>query len=122
VLEGNYETYVDMVRRRAAEEASKTASASSAANMRTGTSAVPERDGPKKDRRKRKFPYRKAADIEADILDHESQVEAAQAKMLLPETLRDGRLVKQLQADIERLRAELQQLYEHWEEAAELNS
>ena len=41
---------------------------------------------------------------------------------MLPETLRDGRLVKQTQADMDRLRTELQQLYEHWEEAVELNS
>ena len=35
--------------------------------------------------------------------------------------LRDGQRVKDIQAAIEALRLQLQTLYEHWEEAAELN-
>jgi ATP-binding cassette subfamily F protein 3 len=117
VLEGNYDTYVDTIRRRANEEAAAVAAAPKSTKPAEAKPAEP-----KKDRRKRKFPYRKTSEIEADILEHETQVEALEAKLILPETLRDGRLVKQTQADIERLRSELTQLYEHWEEAAELNS
>jgi ATP-binding cassette subfamily F protein 3 len=117
VLEGNYDTYVDTVRRRAAEAATESIAAAPKGKL----AADEQTEGPKKGSRKRKFPFRKTADIEADIQDRESQIEELQAKMLLPETLRDGRLVKQIQADTERLRAELTKLYEHWEEAAELN-
>lgn len=117
VLEGNYDTYADTVRRRAAEAAIEMTTQPA----RDKTVDADKTDGPKKDRRKRKFPFRKTSDIEADIQDRESQIEELQAKMLLPETLRDGRVVKQIQADTERLRAELAKLYEHWEEAAELN-
>jgi ATP-binding cassette subfamily F protein 3 len=117
VLEGNYETYVDTVRRRAAENAAEAPGERETSKK----SAATEADAAKKDRRKRKFPFRKTADIEADIQDREAKVEELQAKMILPETLRDGRLVKQIQADIEQHRAALTQLYEHWEEAAELN-
>ena len=60
--------------------------------------------------------------VEADILERETQLEEAHAKLILPETVRDGRLVKQRQAEIAELQSALAQLYEHWEEAAELNS
>jgi ATP-binding cassette subfamily F protein 3 len=118
VFEGNYDTYLATVRLRAAEQAAAEAARGTA--DRSTTEKKP--DGPKKDRPKRKFPFRKTADIEADIAEHESQIEQLQGKLMLPETLRDGRLVKQTQADMDRLRTELQQLYEHWEEAVELNS
>jgi ATP-binding cassette subfamily F protein 3 len=118
VFEGNYDTYLATVRLRAAEQAA----AEAARGTADKTTADKKPDGPKKDRPKRKFPFRKTADIEADIAEHESQIELLQGKLMLPETLRDGRLVKQTQADMDRLRTELQQLYEHWEEAVELNS
>jgi len=117
VFEGNYEAYQRYLQARAAERV-----AESVAQSDNKATAEPKADVPKKDRRKRKFPYRKTADIEADILEHETQVEQLQAQLLLPETLRDGRLVKQTQGEIDRLQSELAQLYEHWEEAAELNS
>lgn len=121
VIEGNYESYLDMLRRRRAEEAD-----APSANRRKVETSANNRENPKddtkKERRKRKFPYRKASDIEADILQHEIKIEDAHARLILPETVRDGRLVKLCQAEIEQLRSSLQQLYEHWEEAAELNS
>src|SRR6185436_5834092 len=98
---------VDTVRRRASEAATET----TADRSRDKSADAKKPEPPKKERRKRKFPYRKTADIEADILDRETQIEDLQGKLLLPETLRDGRLVKQTQTDIERLREELQKLY-----------
>lgn len=117
VMEGNYETYADTIRRRRAEAAAEGTSAAA----KPAPTAKPN-DAGKKDRRKRKFPYRKTADIESEILAHETQIEELQARMILPETLRDGRLVRQLQDDVGRLQGLLATLYEHWEEAAELNS
>ncbi|MBL9081979.1 MAG: ABC-F family ATP-binding cassette domain-containing protein [Planctomycetales bacterium] len=124
VLEGNYETYLDMVRRRQEEDAELARAAAerkSGGNNKASTAAKPTDDG-KKERRKRKFPYRKTADIEADIQEHEAKLEAAHARLILPDTVRDGRLVKQCQAEIETLQASIAQLYEHWEEAAEMNA
>lgn len=77
---------------------------------------------PRREERKRKFPYRKSADIEADILEHETRLEEAHARLILPDTVPDGRLVKQCQTEIADLQVALAELYEHWEEAAELNS
>ncbi len=133
VLEGNYETYVDTVRRRQAEEAAAAMEATrrkgAGATKSGGNSKSADNDAKpasgdaaKKEKRKRKFPYRKSADIEADILEHETKLEEAHARLILPDTVRDGRLVKQCQTEIADLQAALAQLYEHWEEAAELNS
>ena len=116
-LEGNYETYVDTVRRRREEEAAEATTKPKTAAQQPSTKA----DDGKKERRKRKFPYRKVAEIEGDILETETRIEEWQAKMILPETVRDGRLVKECHTAIEQLKVELAKLYEHWEEAAELN-
>ena len=134
VLEGNYDTYLDTVRRRQTEEAAEAAesarrkgngaskSSGGGSKSSDGDAKPGAGDSAKKEKRKRKFPYRKSADIEADILERETQLEEAHAKLILPETVRDGRLVKQCQAEIAELQSALAQLYEHWEEAAELNS
>jgi ATP-binding cassette subfamily F protein 3 len=70
---------------------------------------------------KRKFPYRKISDLEQEIADHESMAEALEAMMLLPETLRDGSRVREITRELDELRLKLRQLYDHWDEASELN-
>jgi len=128
VIAGNYEDYQLFIQARLAEkqaEAAAAAKRTSAAPVKPGDAAKPGEpagEADKKERRKRKFPYRKAADIEADILERETKVEETGAKMILPETMRDGRIVRQCQTELDRLRDELKQLYEHWDEALELNS
>lgn len=72
-------------------------------------------------KRKRKYPYRKAADIEEEIMETEERLGTLQAEMLLPEVLRDGVRVKQIHEAIEQTEEKLQQLYEHYEEALEMN-
>lgn len=72
-------------------------------------------------KRKRKFPYRKVELIENDIAASEDRVQAIHAEILLPEVLRDGRRVKQLQQELVETEEKLLQLYEHYEEACELN-
>ena len=44
------------------------------------------------EKKKRRFPYRKPEQIEADIFDEEERLGQLQAEMLLPEVLRDGNL------------------------------
>lgn len=72
-------------------------------------------------KRKRKFPYRKVALLEQDITTVESRIEQIHQEILLPSVLRDGRQVKQLQEELASLDQQLLQLYEHYEEACELN-
>jgi ATP-binding cassette subfamily F protein 3 len=72
-------------------------------------------------KRKRKFPYRKVEQLEEDIMAAEDKLQKLQNQMLDPQVLRDGRRVKELQQEIEQSQASLGQLYEHYEEAVELN-
>ena len=74
-----------------------------------------------KPKKVRKFPYRKVADLEDEIFIRETMVKQIQEDLLKPEILRNGERVKQLQAELQAEQDALAVLYEHWEEATELN-
>jgi hypothetical protein len=73
-------------------------------------------------RKKRKFPYRKTHEIEADITRHETAIAELEASLRQPEVYKDGRKAHEISQEITRLQAELEQLLAHWEEAMELNA
>lgn len=117
VVEGNYDTYLHLVRQ-------GLAGASPALGDENSTpdgSAERKLTREKPVRRKRKFPYRKVADIEADIHDRESRIEQLHGDLTRPELLRDGQRVKQIQSELQDQQQALETLYEHWEEANEMN-
>jgi ATP-binding cassette subfamily F protein 3 len=129
VIDGNYDTYQHFVRQGLAREAragvaaeaspgkpsgSKAAAATTPADAAAGKSA--------KERRKRKFPYRKVAEIEAEIAEREGRIEELHQLFATEEIVRDGSRVKQLKAELEEHETALPRLYEHWEEASELNA
>ncbi len=72
-------------------------------------------------KRKRKFPYRKADDVEAEIASTEALIVDLEAALISPEIYRDSDKVKQTMKQIADAREKLPTLYEHWEEATELN-
>jgi ATP-binding cassette subfamily F protein 3 len=72
-------------------------------------------------KRKRKFPYRKVPDLERDILAQETRLDELNAALADPETHRDGNRARQVKSDIAAVQETLRTLYEHWEEAVELN-
>lgn len=76
---------------------------------------------PSQTRRKRRFPYRKIEQVEADIHECELQIQHLHQQLISPDFLRDGRRVKQATMELEERQQHLQQLYEHWEESSELN-
>jgi ATP-binding cassette subfamily F protein 3 len=88
-----------------------------------GENSIQSNESPngKPARRKRKFPYRKIGDLEQDITQLETHIEDLHRQMLEPENLRDGRKMKQLQAELADSEAQLLKVYEHYEEACELN-
>ncbi len=51
----------------------------------------------------------------------ESEIEQLQQKLIDPQILRDGRLVKEVQQQLADQETKLANLYEHYEEACELN-
>jgi ATP-binding cassette subfamily F protein 3 len=72
-------------------------------------------------KRKRKFPYRKVPDLEADIAKTESKIAELEAALQSPDVYRDATRVRDTMTDLEKAKDALALLYQHWEEAVELN-
>lgn len=75
----------------------------------------------KKEKRKRKYPYRKVSEIEEEIFIRETRVMDLNAELTKPEVLRNGERMKALNAELTEEQEQIRRLYEHWEEASELN-
>jgi ATP-binding cassette subfamily F protein 3 len=125
VIEGNYDTYIHFVRQGLAapqgnSSAATTNGRATSANptSKPSTIAAPEQSPAK---RKRRFPYRKVADLEREIHDRETAIESINASLIDPAVLRNGDQVRALKFDLASHQESLAQLYEHWEEAVELN-
>jgi ATP-binding cassette subfamily F protein 3 len=112
VVHGNYDTYERM---RALQETPESAPED---NAKLDVS-TPQAAAPKK--RKRRFPYRKVEELEADIGAAESRLRELEALMAQPDLYRDGDRVKETTRSFQEVKDRLQKLYEHWEEAVELN-
>lgn len=117
IVEGNYDTHLRQVqqRREAASEPARKDAKDSKPSRPAGTTA----EG--KPAKKRRFPYRKAGDIETEIVQRESRLAELHAALAKPDTHRDGDRVRRVMADIESEQQTLQTLYAHWEEAVEMN-
>jgi len=116
-IEGNYDTYRHLIERgygapRPITEPGDRADARKSGRRDARTPAA---------RRKRKFPYRKVVEIEADIQQCERRIEQLHHQLSDPEFLREGEQIKRATAELERCRQHLEHLYDHWEEASELN-
>src|SRR5258708_35058426 len=96
-----------------AAEPARAAPAPAAANNAAATTA--------RGKKKRRFPYRKVEDLEADIAAEETRLRELEALIASTELYRDGNKVKETMQAFEDCKAKLKQLYEHWEEAVELN-
>jgi ATP-binding cassette subfamily F protein 3 len=117
VIHGNYDTYELM---RAQQEAAQAEAPKRKETARPASDNQAARA--EKPKRKRKFPYRKVEDLEADIAGAETQLRELEQLLASPDLYRDGERVKQTTKAFEETKVNLQRLYEHWEEAVELNS
>ena len=131
VIAGNYQTY-RLLSGTADEAAAEQAEAPGGARGGRGDTqpegtrrgrgaATPPAGGPAKSRPKRRFPYRKVADLEAEIAQREKRVGQLHLELSQEATLRDGDRVRRLRAEVAQEQETLRTLYEHWEEAMELN-
>ena len=112
VIEGDYETY------------QRLAQQGLLADQPTRPAVEPSKDAQtesKSARRKRKFPYRKTADLEREIGELEPQVTELEDLLGQPTTWRDPVKARDIQLRHDDMKSNLARLYEHWEEAAELN-
>jgi ATP-binding cassette subfamily F protein 3 len=115
VIHGNYDTYERMRVLARGENSEKSTSKES--KREGGEQAKPVAGA----KRKRRFPYRKLEDLEADISGAEKRLRELEILLASPDLYRDGEKVKQSTRDFEETKAQLQQLYDHWEEAVELS-
>jgi ATP-binding cassette subfamily F protein 3 len=126
VIEGNYDTYTHFVRQGLAAEQGKSAAAASV-NGRAQARSAPARatasdsSAGQTSKRKRRFPYRKVADLEHEIHEREITIDSINASLIDPAVLRNGDQVRALKLDLAAQQESLSRLYEHWEEAVELN-
>jgi len=115
LIHGNYDTYQIMrAQQQAAPGANKRETEAAAKAFADQASSAPAK-------RKRRFPYRKVADLEGDIAGREVRLRELEKLLASPELYRDGEKVKETMRGFEEIKSQLQQLYEHWEEAIELN-
>ncbi len=119
VIEGDYATYLHLVRQGLAGDAAN----SQADDKPRGRSKEPRKRaaGGETVRKKRRFPYRKVDDLEKEIHQRETRLEELHALLADPATHRDGQQVRRVKADIASEQKTLETLLDHWEEAAELN-
>lgn len=113
VIHGNYDTYERM---RLVQDGPATEPAKKETKDASKATAT---EGSKK--RKRRFPYRKVEELEAEIDELETQLEELEQRMASPDLYRDGDRVKETTQQFEDTKAKLHHLYEHWEESVELN-
>jgi ATP-binding cassette subfamily F protein 3 len=120
VVPGNYDTYERM---RLVQGTAKTNS-STRKDFTKGDPTLVSKDGADSapnPKRKRRFPYRKVEDLEAEIAAEESRLGELEQRLASPDLYRDGEKVKETKRAFEETRVKLEQLYEHWQEAVELS-
>lgn len=113
VIAGNYDLYLKMKNLAEPAPAANSTSVAKAppASAATTTTA----------RKKRKFPYRKVEELEAEIAEQEAKVRDLQYRLQAPDLYREGNKVPEITAAFQAAEALLARLYEHWEEAVEFN-
>ena len=118
VVEGDYETYQHL----AAQEAEALARKLAAIPALESKDSPRADNGNKQEKKKRKYPYRKAPDLEREIAEVEAEVARLEDLLAQPATWKETLKAIATQDKHKVLRENLAKLYEHWEEAVELNS
>jgi ATP-binding cassette subfamily F protein 3 len=114
VIHGNYDTYELMQAQREVDAGTRKQE-----EKETGKTELPPPAA--KAKRKRQFPYRKIEEIESDIAAAETKLREVESQLASADLYRDGDKVKETMRAFEETKAALKGLYEHWEEAVELN-
>ncbi len=115
VIEGNYDTYRMLLSKQNGQvPVTQLAGQGTPAKKRKPRSQNSEK-------RKRRFPYRKVAEIESDIATCETKIEELHFRLADPAVHRDAPAMMAAKSELADENERLHQLYEHWEEASELN-
>lgn len=116
VVPGNYATYRHMAQQSRQDEACAAALGHLGSSAPKASRELSCRSA---GRPKRRFAYRKLADLEAEIFAREARIEQIHHELATPQVYRSGELVRQLKAELAEHRQSLEQLYEHWEAVVE---
>ncbi len=116
VIEGDYETFQHLTQKEKERASAKAQAAASPSPAPSRTPGATPASKPK-----RKFPYRKAAEIERDIGQFEKEVLELEDLLGQPATYRDPSKAITTQDRHRELKQKLESLYEHWETALEAN-
>ncbi|MFH5804946.1 ABC-F family ATP-binding cassette domain-containing protein [Alienimonas sp. DA493] len=111
--EGNYSDYV------AFRDATKAAEDAEAAAQEA--KKVPAKASAKNgaaDAKSKRFPYKPAEQIEAEIAETEEAIESLQVELAAPEVVRDGAAAKKVRRKYDQAKSRLAELWEHLEEVA----
>ena len=103
------------------KHASGTSAAAAAGKDQRGGKTGGGETGTAQRSKKRRFPYRKLSDIEGEIFQRESRIEQLNEELGDQATFRDGGRVRALKQELADQQSALKKLYEHWEEASEMN-
>ena len=117
VIEGDYDTYQYMI----AQEKERSLGLGPARAQREPTPAQEPRAPSGREKPRRKFPYRKASEIEREIGELERTVAELEDLLGQPATWRDPVKAVGTQERHGDLKKKLETLYEHWETALEAN-
>jgi len=118
VIYGNYDTYELM---RAQQQAAQALTRSTRISSRTELPGGAEGNPPPKEKRRRRFPYRKVEALEADIATAEGHLRELEQLLASAQLYQDGEKVKKTIGEFEHTKGLIKALYEHWEEALDLN-
>ena len=123
VIEGNYDTYqmlwVGCAKpRRRPTEGARPAQDSPRSRRKQAKPEKPREKRPKK----RRFPFRKVLDIEDEIFERETRIERVSTRACFsPAWSATASGCVRSRPQIEQEQAAIKNLYEHWDEATELN-
>ncbi len=122
VVYGNYDTY-ELLRQAREKSDEKPGRSSSRSDSKPSAERdrATDANAAKPAKRKRQFPYRKVPDIEADIAKTEKKIADLEAAMQTPDVYKDANRLRDTMKDLETSKDALARLYQHWEEAIELN-
>lgn len=118
VIEGNYEVFEQLRRQAEIQQDGhrRPGAGSQGAPRRPSDTSRTQASG---QRPRRRFPYRKPEQIEADILALEARVDEIHRLLIDPAVLRDGPQVKSLKEELHQANQRLAELYQHLEEVLE---
>jgi ATP-binding cassette, subfamily F, member 3 len=121
IIEGDYETYQHLEKEKDRGDKSPARTPASSSSSAGGSSRLTPKPTAPTAKPKRKFSYRKAADIEREIGELEHELRELEDLLGQPATWRDPVKAVGFQDRHTGLKDRLETLYQHWETAVEAN-